>query len=158
MTKIPSRLAFRAAPHFIIGLMLIGAVAVTGASTPAAAQDGIVKERVDAMKRLGGAARNFRSLSSAADGVGPAETILATTNQLASMWPEGSTGGESRAKPEIWQNMGDFTAKLDALKGAAQGVLMAAKSGDLAATQEATKMVGAACGGCHRVYRLPKDE
>lgn len=68
------------------------------------------------------------------------------------------TAGATDAKPEIWQNWDDFTAKAKALQTEAGKLAQVAASGDMAAIMPQVKATGDACGGCHDVYRKPKEE
>lgn len=64
---------------------------------------------------------------------------------------------ESRAKPEIWANMGDFAEKAQATVAAVAAVASAAQSGDFAGAKELAGNIGGTCGACHRPYRAPAD-
>jgi cytochrome c556 len=59
----------------------------------------------------------------------------------------------TRSLEGIWTSQADFKAKADALATAADGVLVAAKSGDKDATQKANAEIGKACGACHDAFR-----
>lgn len=75
------------------------------------------------------------------------------------LWPAGTANGEiddSDAKPEIWANLADFTAKQTALHEAAVA-LQGAASGGQEGLGAALGGVGQACGACHELYRV-KDE
>lgn len=71
------------------------------------------------------------------------------------MWPEGSTGPESRAKDEIWSMKDDFAAKLKAFKDATHELDETAEKGENGATLAAVTAVNATCGACHMSYRKP---
>ena len=61
--------------------------------------------------------------------------------------------GNTKALDGIWTSPADFKAKADALVAAADGVMMAAKTGDKDATQKANAEIGKSCGGCHESFR-----
>ncbi|MBB3710691.1 cytochrome c556 [Limimaricola variabilis] len=74
-------------------------------------------------------------------------------------WVEGSSTEDledSRALPELWQDMEDVGQKAAALRDATQAMQEAAGT-DLAALQGAMKSVGDACGDCHKAYRKPEE-
>jgi cytochrome c556 len=81
---------------------------------------------------------------------------IAALSQKASGWFPKGTGpdvGKTGAKPEIWQNPGDFTAKLRNFQAAAKAFNAAASSGDLAAIKAHAGTLGETCKACHDKYR-----
>jgi cytochrome c556 len=73
--------------------------------------------------------------------------------KASKLFPEGSGGGESRAKAEIWSDAAGFEkAMKDGI--AAAKALQAVK--DEAAFGPAMQAVGASCKSCHDKYRLPR--
>lgn len=90
-----------------------------------------------------------------------ADAILAnaTSDDWATMWPEGSAQGQaedSAALPAIWENLEDFDAKHEALVAGATA-MQAAAGTDLAALQGALGALGGACAACHEAYRAPQE-
>ena len=75
---------------------------------------------------------------------------------IPDMFPPGSGEGETRAKPEIWQDWAKFEAASKALQTTTAKLVEAAESGDMAAIGAAAGAVGDACGGCHKPFRKPK--
>lgn len=72
-------------------------------------------------------------------------------------WPEGTSSldtSESRALPELWDNIPDAIAKGQALAAAADA-FAAQAGGGLEALQAGLGPVGQACGACHESYRQP---
>lgn len=69
---------------------------------------------------------------------------------------EGTGGGETRAKPEIWTHRADFDKKMDAMIREAQKLPAAARSGDIAALKKAVGDVDEACKSCHDEYRVKR--
>lgn len=74
------------------------------------------------------------------------------------MWPEGSDNfsvDNTRAMPELWENMTDAQSKQMALIAATD--TLAAVAGDgLDAVRANLGPVGQACGACHKAYRQPQ--
>jgi len=73
------------------------------------------------------------------------------------LFPEGSTGENSRAKPEIWQDMSGFVADLEKAEAASQAVAAAGEANDEAAFKVAMGELGNACGACHEKFRVPRN-
>lgn len=80
-------------------------------------------------------------------------------NQAATMAREAlqtdgrSEEGRSDAKPEIWENLDDFNAKMDKFVADTAALKAAAEAGDKAQIGAATKAVFSNCKGCHDKYR-----
>jgi cytochrome c556 len=83
-----------------------------------------------------------------------ATTILEKLKEAHGLFPEGSGGGDSRAKAEIWTDRAGFDQKMKDAQAAATA--MAAVTEE-AAFVPAMKSLGGACKGCHDKYRLPKQ-
>jgi cytochrome c556 len=85
---------------------------------------------------------------------GPAKAIQRYAAIYPTLFPKGTeSGGNTKAKPEIWSDTAGFT-KASAAMGAAAGELAtAARANDEAGVATAVKAVGDACGACHRAYR-----
>lgn len=72
---------------------------------------------------------------------------------IPGLFPAGSGGGESRARPEIWTNRADFEAKANDLRVAADRLLQRSRAGDAAGFAAEAGAVEAACTACHVAYR-----
>ena len=83
-----------------------------------------------------------------------ADRVAALTPQLLEGFPEGSgTGAPTEAKPEIWTDFADVTAKLQDLERESAALSTIAKSGDEAKMREQFAKVGGACKACHDKYK-----
>lgn len=82
-------------------------------------------------------------------------SALAAMNE-ARLWPQGTDStamaGKTRAKADAWADGLTIMEKHQALLDAAAAMNDAAGMG-VEAVQENIKMVGGACGGCHKAYR-----
>ena len=76
-----------------------------------------------------------------------------TTLNILRGFPEGSERGTTRAKPDIWENKEDFTAKFGDLEAAADGLVAAVATGDKKAIAEQVGAVGQTCKACHDDYK-----
>ena len=81
--------------------------------------------------------------------------ILEKLKEAHGLFPEGSGGGDSRAKPEIWTDRAGFD---QAMKDAQAATAALATVTDEAAFGPAIKTLGGSCKGCHDKYRLPKQQ
>jgi cytochrome c556 len=95
------------------------------------------------------------------DGAAVQKALTDVNKSLATfvtLFPKGSeTGGETAAKPEIWEDKADFEAKAKDLE-AATAKAAAAAPGGLDAFKVAFGPVGKACKACHEKYREEKKE
>jgi len=72
------------------------------------------------------------------------------------IFPAGSGVGETRAKPEIWQNWAKFEAATKAFQTATKELARIAETGDMAAVGAQLNKAGETCGGCHKPFRKEK--
>lgn len=83
-----------------------------------------------------------------------ATTILEQLKAAHGMFPEGSGGGDTRAKAEIWSDRAGFD---QAMKDAQAAAAAMAAVTEESAFVPAMKALGGTCKGCHDKYRLPKQ-
>ena len=70
------------------------------------------------------------------------------------LFPEGTqTGGNTKARPEIWSDRGGFETAASNMATQAGKLVAAAESGDKDAFKTQFAATGQACGACHRAYR-----
>ena len=68
-------------------------------------------------------------------------------------FPEGSDGGQTRAKPGIWKNWEDFESKTEDLRTEAEALAVVAASGDKKAILQQFQKTGGSCKSCHDDYK-----
>jgi cytochrome c556 len=83
-----------------------------------------------------------------------ATVILEKLKEAHGLFPEGSGGGTTRAKAEIWSDRAGFD---QAMKNAQAAATAMAAVSDEAAFVAAMKTLGGSCKSCHDKYRLPKQ-
>jgi cytochrome c556 len=83
-----------------------------------------------------------------------ATTILEKLKEAHGLFPEGSGGGTTRAKAEIWTDRAGFDQAMKESQAAATAMAGVA---DEAAFVAAMKTLGGTCKSCHDKYRLPKQ-
>jgi cytochrome c556 len=109
------------------------------------------------MKSLGGNIKKLGGAVAGGDAEAAAKAISAVAAKMPELFKDKEIPAESRAKPEIWDNMADFNAKAAAMGTAADKVAASASAGTLGSDPKAVVgSIGATCGTCHKVYRGPK--
>lgn len=140
-----------------------GAALAIAVATPVLAQDMKAVEARQGQFKL--YSHNLAVLGGMAQGkmdydAGMAQTAAdnlfhVTRHDQSRLWPEGTSSfieDGTRAKPEIWENLDDFTAKFVAMQDATAALQGVAGDG-LDALRPAVGAVGQACGACHEDYR-----
>ncbi|MEO7178161.1 MAG: cytochrome c [Allosphingosinicella sp.] len=74
-------------------------------------------------------------------------------HSVAGLFPEGSTGPNSRALPSIWTNNADFVARANAFGDSAARLKQLADAGDQAGFKAQAAVVAGGCNSCHSLYR-----
>jgi len=74
-------------------------------------------------------------------------------HSIAGLFPDGSTGPESRALPAIWANKADFEAKAKTFGDSSARLAELAKAGDTAGFAAQAPVVASGCNSCHSLYR-----
>jgi cytochrome c556 len=124
----------------------------------------IMHDRHEGMEAIGKATKAAsRELQGAAPDVAVVRQsagIIGGMARKASGWFPAGTGpnvAKTRAKPEIWQDPKDFTAKLHNFQIAANAFNTAAAGGDVNAMKMRFADLGGACKACHDKYRAPEE-
>jgi cytochrome c556 len=145
-------------------LVAVGALLFTPAALLAQEEaTGVVKERMDlmetqkdAMKVLGAMAKGQVPFD-AAKATAAAKEIESTSANILQLFPEGSGGEPSEAKPEIWTQWEKFTTDTERLATAA-AALEEAVSSESPEWKAKFKDVIDACKTCHKTFRAEKDK
>jgi cytochrome c556 len=69
--------------------------------------------------------------------------------------PDSKTGGETAAKPKIWEDTADFKARFVKLGNDAKAASASVK--DLDSLKTTFPELAKNCGGCHELYRIKKS-
>jgi cytochrome c556 len=132
---------------------------VLGASLAVVASDAyqdrhMAMEQInDAMKPLGAIAKKQAPFDAAVVKAS-ATTIADNLKKAAGLFPAGSGGGESLAKPEIWTDAAGFDKAMQDAHAAAVALQSVSDEG---AYRPALGALGQSCKGCHDKYRMPKQ-
>jgi cytochrome c556 len=139
------------------------AIAAAGLAMPAAAQhkpERIIHYRQAAMTMIGW---NFGALAAMVKGktAWDAQEFAVRADRIAGLAPQvlegfakgSDKGATTDAKPGIWKNFDDFTAKDKNLVEQTRALAEVAHGGDAAAMKEQFKKTGEACKDCHEKYK-----
>lgn len=149
MSLTKRRLAFFAG----LSIVMVGAWGAAFASDPA-------HQRHEAMETVQESFKPLRAIAvketpfDAAVVKKNATTILEKLKEAHGLFLEGSGGGDSRAKAEIWSDRAGFDT---AMKNAQAAATAMAAVTDETAYVPAMKTLGGACKACHDKYRLPQQ-
>lgn len=84
----------------------------------------------------------------------PAKALARWMTQFPTLFPPGSdTGHNTKALPAVWSDQAGFQKAADKFIDAADKLAQLAKAGDADGVASQVKIVGEACGACHRAYR-----
>ncbi|MCW0234256.1 MAG: cytochrome c [Ferrovibrio sp.] len=133
-----------------LAVVSVGGLAFAQADAIKARKDGFQVFRTSA----GAIKKVVDDNSAPAGAVAPAEAIASQAARQLQHFPAGSDKGDTKAKPEIWANMAQFEGYMKDLEAKATAVAVAGKAGDAAALKTAFGAMGAACGTCHKAFRM----
>ena len=140
-------------------LCAFGAVLLVSGSTVLAHEGatGIVKQRMDEMEQIGRTMKRIndrlKSKRGLAEIAQDAEEIRAAAGRIPSLFPKGSGGGHSDARPGVWERWSEFVAATRALEVEAEKLSATARLGPDAAIAAQFRVTTRACSGCHDVFR-----
>lgn len=77
-------------------------------------------------------------------------------HSIAGLFPEGSSGPDSRALPALWANKTDFVARANAFGDASARLKALSDAGDSAGFAAQAKLVEHGCNSCHSLYRAER--
>ena len=135
----------------VVSLALGGGLGAALASDPAEERHITMEGVRDAAKPLFAMAKKEAPFDAAVVNKN-ATTILEKLKRAQGLFPAGSGGGDSLAKPEIWSDPAGFAKGMKDAQAAATG-LSGVK--DEAAFGPAIGALGKSCKACHDKYRLP---
>ncbi|MFQ3281583.1 c-type cytochrome [Reinekea sp.] len=118
---------------------------------------GVVKQRMDAMSAIGDANKSLASIARGRmdfdlDTVTSAAATIAkhSGDSLLELFVEGTDGGDSDAKAEIWQDWDRFSGIAEELNLAAVDL---SKINSADQFEAAFKTLSSTCGSCHKTFR-----
>lgn len=142
---------------------MLAAAAAVGLALPAAAQfakpEDAIKYRKSGMFVM---ATHFGRVAAMANGRVPFDAKVAAENaEIATTmskvvyagFTDGTDKGDTKAKPEIWNEMDKFKAGATKMQEEMAKLNAAAKTGNLDAIKAAAGETGKSCKACHDTYR-----
>lgn len=130
-----------------IGTVL--ALAITGAALAHGGATGVVKERMDGMKAMGNAVKSLAAMMRGEEDYDVAavkmhgQTIESHAGDaLVDLFPKGSDGAPSEAKPAIWTDSADFEALASQLETYAIALQAAANKSPMMVNSTQRNMMG----------------
>ena len=83
----------------------------------------------------------------------PAKAMARWMKQFTLLFPAGSDQGTTKALPAVWSDPAGFKKVAEDFVEAATKLSTLAKAGDADGVAAQVKVVGDACGACHKTYR-----
>lgn len=148
----------------VFGFTLLGNALVSPDASAHEEATGIVKERMELMKSLGG---RMKAMAGMVKGEKPFEApviamkaaeIAATASKIAPMFPKGSMQMPTEALPAIWEDWKRFEGMTMSLATEAGKLAEVAKGGEKGQIIGQFVKLGKTCGGCHTDFRKKKEE
>ncbi len=140
----------------LIAVFVVGCAASQSVTLPGPAA---VEARQRLMKAMGANWADAQAKFKAGNVEGVAvnaESLALMADQIPGLFPVGSLVGNSKAKPEVWDQGMKFSDAAKVSAALAVQLRDTARSKDAAATEAVMKDVGPkACGACHTPFRQP---
>jgi len=144
------------------GMLAVAAAGHSASTAPAVSSADLIAARQAGMKMSGPIL--FGQLKPAAAGTGELKGVAGAAAALAAwgsampgLFPAGSGGAPSHAKPELWASKADFDQKAAAFAAAAKSAADAAKAEDRTTFAAQVAVLQQSCGGCHKSYRVEEQ-
>ena len=145
-------------------IVIAAAAVIAIGSTAAFSQNaGIIAQRIDVMKGVGGGAKAGGQMmrGEAPFDLAKVQAALTTyadaAKKMPTLFPDDSkTGGDTKALPAVWEKTAEFKAAWTKFAGdiaAGQGAIK-----DEASFKSEWPKVMANCGGCHKVFHEPPKQ
>ena len=141
----------------LVASLVLGAAHAADMGDPIADRQTIMKNVGAGMKAAGQMVKGETEYDAA-----KAELAMRVINAAAigygHFFPEDSkTGGDTEAKPTIWEDMDGFQQAREKLVTTSAAAVKASEGG-LDSFKAAFGEVGGACKGCHEKYRVKKEQ
>lgn len=141
-----------------LGGLVIGIASASAMDDPIKQRQKLMKEGVLPNLKVGVAMVKGETAFDAAKAATAMQAMANVPDQFIKQFPAGSDkGAYTEALPKVWEDMAGFKAANDTFKADALAAADAAKNGEDAFKVAFGKLTQN-CGGCHKVYRLPKEQ
>lgn len=141
--------------------LAIALLAVLAPSYAAESED-IIKYRISVMEaygsHMGAASRIVRGKVDFDDQLKlHADSINGIAKTIATLFPEDSDFGDTRAKEEVWSKAKEFADSIKANQQAAEDFSKVVAGGDKAALADSFKKLSDSCKSCHEEFRTEEE-
>lgn len=141
----------------LCALVFLSVGGVTALAHGDAKVDAIIKQRQDAMKKMGGTFKTVMPIikgdsNDLSQAVTAAMTVNTVAKEIPSLFPKGTgreASDDTRAKPDVWSKRAEFEEAAEKLADESAKLAKAAEMNDLDGFKAQFKAYAAACGGCH---------
>ncbi len=139
-----------------IALVILAVAPSLNAAEPA--EPNIVEIRQAGQDLMAGDFDGIRAVVAAKGDVktleNPVKAMARWIRQFPTQFPAGTEKvSGTRALPAVWSDATGFQKAADALADASDKLAVLAKAGDAEGVASQVKVVGEACGACHRAFR-----
>jgi cytochrome c556 len=137
-----------------VAVVALGVTAVVAQGDPLAARKALMKEN----NNQGRIARDMAEGKQPFDLAAAKKAFVSwqdTAAKLPALFPAGSTSGETRALPAIWEKPAEFKAAID--KFGADAKAGEAATTDLNSFKTAMADLVKNCASCHQAFRKPQS-
>ena len=136
----------------LTAMSLLGGLAMADSSGE------IIAARKSGYKHIGEIDKAMKGAVDGGDDVAgfaaPASEIAAWGRKLVTLFPPGTeTGGETKARPEIWTRRPEFETRASALVTEAEKLSAVAATGDKEGFAAQWRTMGDACYACHKQFK-----
>ena len=142
-----------------------GCVAMTATGVYAATPSQLIVARQKSYKQIGKATKtitdNLKTANPSIPLIGKnAKVVAALAPKIKTWFPKGTgpeTGVKTAALPSIWEQNAKFVKGSDDLSAAANALVAATATNDLAQVRAAAANMGKTCKACHTDFRKKED-
>lgn len=149
---------------FALSALLLMGTLPTGAALAHGGATGVVKERMEIMKKMG---ENMKRVGAMVKGkvdfdaaviASDAQVIRDATPHATKLFPAGSSHKPSEALASIWEEWDQFSALFVKLREEADRLQQVAEKGDKRDIIRQFARVGKVCSSCHTDYRKKEEK
>ncbi|WP_223479770.1 c-type cytochrome [Oricola indica] len=137
--------------------------AISGTALAHSGATGIVRQRMDLMGEIADRMKDLGAMIRGRENFDPevagsaADALAGHAGEMLSLFPEGSAGGTSEARPAIWVDWQEFEGLAGALEEKASALSSVAQEAE--SVDEIRLLfadMGRTCSQCHEDFRLTK--
>ncbi|HIA20959.1 MAG TPA: cytochrome c [Alphaproteobacteria bacterium] len=144
--------------HILTAIATVCTIISLSTAHAADEPENIIKFRQNVMKGNGAHITNIAAVvkgqvTITANLAADAQAIADGLENFGKLFPTGTEGGKTNALAKVWDDRAGFDKALADAQAAAENMIGAAASNDIATIGKALGALGKSCGGCHKPYR-----